>query len=111
MPSFFTSTSVSSNFAEQTSINPEPFQGATPPLLPAFLITGLLLAAIVFIIVWRHLIERRNAQQEDDPTWPLENTSGGHSSSKGPPPKLWDLKVMSESARATWESIMASRAP
>lgn len=35
-------------------------QSVAPPLLPAFLITGLLLGGIVFIIVWRRVVERRS---------------------------------------------------
>lgn len=111
-------TRVTANFAQQTTNGPGSFNGATPPLLPAFLITGVLLAAIVFIVVWRHVIERRNLQREDDPTWPIEGLAGigggvGSSASgggpKGPTPKLWDLQVMSESERAMWRDIMVSR--
>jgi len=37
-----------------------------PPLLPAFLITGLLLGAIVFILLWRHIIDRRTPRADAD---------------------------------------------
>jgi hypothetical protein len=105
-------TLVTANFAQQTANGPGSFSGATPPLLPAFLITGVLLAAIVFIIVWRHVIERRHLQREDDPTWPIDGSIGGGGGGggvpKGPPPKLWDLQVMSESERATWAEMMVN---
>ncbi|KAF8490045.1 hypothetical protein JB92DRAFT_3011210 [Gautieria morchelliformis] len=96
---------TNANFAQQTSPIPAPV--ATPPLLPAFLITGLLLAVIVCIIVWRHILERRNSQGDDDPTWPIEGIiSSGGGGPKGPKPKLWDLKVLSESEGGTWGDIM-----
>jgi hypothetical protein len=100
------STFVTANFAQQTGPIPAPV--ATPPLLPAFLITGLLLAAIVCIIVWRHIIERRNVRRDDDPTWPVEGMISSGGGPKGPKPKLWDLEVLSESEGGTWGDIMVS---
>ena len=101
-----TPATVTATFAQQTQTASGP-----PPLLPAFLITGLLLAAIVSIIVWRHVIERRHVhRREDDPTWPidliLDRDGGGPP--KGPIPMIWDLEVMNKSGWAAWEDIMAS---
>lgn len=113
MSDTFTFPTVTAELAQQSNNNPG-LQGSTPPLLPAFLITGVLLAAIVFIIVWRHVVERRTQLRDDDPTWPLDGVvgvgvgNGGGGGWKGPPPKLWDLKVTSKTEQTMWGDIMVN---
>jgi len=72
--------------------NPTP---TAPPLLPAFLITGLLLAGIIGIITWRHFVERRRlllmdmAMGEDvDEMWPGDGTAMTRIE-----PEMWEVVV------------------
>ncbi|GJJ15132.1 hypothetical protein Clacol_009407 [Clathrus columnatus] len=72
-----------------------PQQDVAPPLLPAFLITGLLLGAIVCIIIWRHFTERRRRAlgfgEDGDPV----DIWGGGDAAEGvlEKPKIWEVLV------------------
>lgn len=79
-------------------------QNISPPLLPAFLITGLLLVIIVVIIAWRHLVERQRMAQgrADDPTWPEDGAVPSQTI-----PTLWEVAMLQEEATACrWERVM-----
>jgi len=63
--------------------------GDNPPLLPAFLITGLLLSVICIIIAYRHFVERRRrSERYDDPTWADEDLVDPKAA-----PTLWEAEV------------------
>lgn len=69
-------------------------QSIAPPLLPAFLITGILLGAVVFIIVWRHFVERNRSvlrsrtEGEDEDVWGHNN--GGDEIRMRERPEIWE---------------------
>ncbi|KIJ32177.1 hypothetical protein M422DRAFT_783580 [Sphaerobolus stellatus SS14] len=77
----------------QTSPPPAFNPGAGPPLLPAFLITGLFVFVVVALILWRNCMERRRRRRMDevDLLWP----GGEHreADDPGPPPTLWEVEV------------------
>ncbi|KAF8508865.1 hypothetical protein BU17DRAFT_99433 [Hysterangium stoloniferum] len=100
--------------------NPNGLPPAAPPLLPAFLITGILLSAIVCIITWRHFVERRRllfmdlAMGEDvDEMWPGEGTAMTRVR-----PEMWEVVVRAGKQEGgsdlgggrEWENMMVRHA-
>jgi len=74
----------------QTSMPPP--VGDSPPLLPAFLITGLLLSVICAIIAYRHYADRRIFRRPvhaEDPTWADEDLAIDPKAA----PTLWEAEM------------------